>query len=439
MNTNNRLKVGTITLFIIMFIFIAFTNSQAAAVSKTTTPKTTTPTTTTSGTNTYYIDYVRGSDANSGKSSTTPWKLCPGMKGFVGKYTHQAGDTFIFKSSVTWPSSVLPLTIRYSGSSGKIDTYKGDSTTMPPVFDGGGAVNNLIFASKKSYFNIEGIKMINAGLPNIANKKYGFQIEHCMDFKISKCTLKPETWLGIYIRASSGTYSNINILDNDISGAAMGIVVATSAANTIIDNVVIAGNKIHDFTSQIGGGIHGDGIHLWGSPNSDITQYISNLKIYNNSFYGSFARSFGTKGGMTAFIYFEGATQGAEIYNNTMSYTDKPTKENIFEAMITLSGITGRGGSHNVHDNTATGTNPGMSAGIRLVAAPNCTINKNIFSGMKYVYNIDTTSITGAKINHNTANYADQYDKVGIWGGAFKTWPKWQALGNDINGTNQKP
>jgi hypothetical protein len=49
---------------------------------------------------TYYIDYSAGSDVNNGTSKTTPWQHAPGMTGFSGRYTHQAGDHFIFKGGV---------------------------------------------------------------------------------------------------------------------------------------------------------------------------------------------------------------------------------------------------------------------------------------------------------------------------------------------------
>ena len=54
---------------------------------------------------TYYIDFVGGLNTNSGLSKTAAWKHAPAMAGFNGSYTHHAGDRFIFKGGVTWPSS----------------------------------------------------------------------------------------------------------------------------------------------------------------------------------------------------------------------------------------------------------------------------------------------------------------------------------------------
>ena len=92
---------------------------------------------------THYVDFVDGSDAYAGTSKAAPWKLAPGMKGFAGRYTHKAGDQFIFKGGVTWPKSVLPLKILYSGAPGAVDVYGGEDLTWyagefwsQPVFDG---------------------------------------------------------------------------------------------------------------------------------------------------------------------------------------------------------------------------------------------------------------------------------------------------------------
>lgn len=60
---------------------------------------------------TYYIDFNGGNDLNNGTSHTSPWKRAPGMNGFVGSCSHQAGDHFIFKGSVTWQASAFQFLI----------------------------------------------------------------------------------------------------------------------------------------------------------------------------------------------------------------------------------------------------------------------------------------------------------------------------------------
>src|SRR5674536_23253 len=62
---------------------------------------------------TYYIDYNAANDSANGTTTSTPWKRSPGMVGFTGRYSHSAGDIFVFKGGVTWPAAVLPSTIKY--------------------------------------------------------------------------------------------------------------------------------------------------------------------------------------------------------------------------------------------------------------------------------------------------------------------------------------
>ena len=75
---------------------------------------------------TYYIDYTAGNDSNNGTSTATAWKTHPYMNGSgVSGYVHSAGDVFVFKGGVTWPYSVFPMTLAYSGTNGNKDVYMG--------------------------------------------------------------------------------------------------------------------------------------------------------------------------------------------------------------------------------------------------------------------------------------------------------------------------
>jgi len=93
---------------------------------------------------TYYINYQNGSDSNTGRSASTPWKRCPGMVGFTGSYAHSNGDIFVFKGGVTWPtpSSSGLLIMGYSGGVGSEDKYVGGQRcgqTGSPSCNGGAA------------------------------------------------------------------------------------------------------------------------------------------------------------------------------------------------------------------------------------------------------------------------------------------------------------
>ena len=393
---------------------------------------------------TYYVDYVGGSDANPG-TKTAPWRLAPGMTNFAGQYSHSAGDKFIFKGGVTWPSSALPLTINYSGTSGAPDQYTTDHTWYSgtawsqPTLNGSGSISNAVIAASKSYFVVNDLAVINVGAAQTSNSKKALQFGECSDFTISNTTVKSECWLGIYVYQSlSGTRGRIVIRDCDISKTGMGVVFATAGANAVIDNVEISNNKIHDFSSQVGGGVHGDGIHIWGQV-GDNSQTISNLKIFNNQFYGDFHRSYGTSGGMTGLIFIENAVEGALIYNNTGSYIPNGTAQ--FSGMIVISGNATRGGRHQIYNNAFVGSTPGMSSAIQIGSgtsypAPGCIVKNNILTGMQYGITFDVGSTSGAVCDYNLINATSN---PGAWGGSFKTWSAWQTQGLDQHGLNVNP
>jgi hypothetical protein len=73
---------------------------------------------------TYFIDYSSGADSNNGTSTSTPWKHHPYMNGWTGSYSHSAGDVFVFKRGVTWPSASLGMVITAGGTSGNPDIYE---------------------------------------------------------------------------------------------------------------------------------------------------------------------------------------------------------------------------------------------------------------------------------------------------------------------------
>jgi hypothetical protein len=98
---------------------------------------------------TFYIDYSSGSNGNPGTQSA-PWKTHPYMQtaasctgsGNAPSYTHQAGDKFIFKGGVTWPSACFIMIIPAGGSSASNpDVYTTDQTWFNggsfsrPIFD----------------------------------------------------------------------------------------------------------------------------------------------------------------------------------------------------------------------------------------------------------------------------------------------------------------
>jgi hypothetical protein len=395
--------------------------------------------------NTYFIDYANGSDNNSGTSKSSPWKLAPGMTGFSGTYAHSPGDKLIFRGGVTWPSSVLPLNIQNSGALGNVDTYTADSTWFSgsswskPALDGAQSGITLLHLISVSNVIVSNLKLQNVGLPNTSDKFKAFRVSDSQNIDIGYNTIDCSCWIGIiYGTGVVGSMQNISIHDNDVSNAGMAIVVSTGAPGSVLNNVLIHDNIIHDLSSKIGDWVHGDGIHVWGG--TDDTQYVANLKIYNNLFYGFFGRSFSTTAGMTAYIYIEDATTGAMIYNNVASYSDAP-RSGIFGALIMTNGHTTRGGGHLIANNTLRGTDPGPFAAIMLFNSPNSTVENNVLSGTQEAYDmIEKLSTQGTTVDYNDAATTDPTSLIGEWpDGTHFGWMAWKAAGRDVHGIIEDP
>jgi hypothetical protein len=382
---------------------------------------------------TYYIDYQNGSDLNSGILKTSAWKLCPGMRGYSGNYSHSPGDKFVFKGGAVWPSTAFPLEVTYSGSAGLVDEYTVDASWYSgtswarPVFDAAG----------KSYFKIDNIEIRNVNYPNVQNGYKAIQLETCDNIEISYLRLRPYAWIGLYIYTTSPK-SNYKIHHNDISDCAMGMVIATSEANATIDNVEIYNNDFHDFNSMLVGSSHGDGIHTWTSPGADSSQYISNMKIYNNKFYGNWTPQ-PPSTGTTGFIYLEDGNKSAMIYNNVMYYDGVPTTQNWFQAPITIAGnsSTAGNGQHKIYNNTIRGTDPGMSACLYVISSDYVDVKNNIFSGCKYAYDFEIGT-SNSSVDYNDV-YSNDTDYVGKWNGALRSWVAWRSVGHDAHSIRANP
>ena len=277
---------------------------------------------------TRFIDWADGNDASDGSSKTSAWKRAPGMNGFSGTYNHQAGDRFVFKGGVTWPAAALPLVIVGSGAQGNPHIYATDhgwftgESWSQPAFDGGGSGAQLIVANAKHFVTIDDLALKNMDLPG-AKTGYAIHFENCTHLTLTNNRLQPYCWRGIYVVGYGGTnQSDIIIRNNDISDTAVPISIATASnggLTTVIDNVEISGNKIHDLASMLVNTIHGDGIQIWSTP-SPGTMPSVNASIFNNTFFGSVA---GTgSGAMTAWIYLAGGN-GHKLRRRFMAPLDR--------------------------------------------------------------------------------------------------------------------
>jgi len=158
------MKGPLVRLGLLVFLFLRFSGSVCAA--------------------TYYIDCAAGSDANSGTSTSTPWKHVPymytsrtGASIFTGSYTHSAGDRFIFKGGVTCGATSLgfgSIFMQAGGSSSATDYYGVDKTWFTgaswtqPIIDMQTTMTDW-YGNGQNYFTIDNLEFTGfywTGNPN---------------------------------------------------------------------------------------------------------------------------------------------------------------------------------------------------------------------------------------------------------------------------------
>jgi hypothetical protein len=394
---------------------------------------------------TYYVDFASGADTNAGTSTTAPWKHAPGMTGCSGACNSTSlagGDLVTFKGGVTWTAS-FPWTIA-GGGAGATITYTTDhawfsgSSFSQPTFDDQAAHpggTGMLNATNVGHLTINDLKFVNCGASQVANS------DKCLvfdggphDLSITNSTFACECWITIYLPiTSTGTFSNFTVTGNDFSHTSGAIWMATEQANTQVTNVTYDSNTFHDFSSQIGGGTHGDGAWHWFTvPQGDSTQFLETMQFCNNKFYGDFHQSFGGSGGMTAFFYTEGGAKNLTLCNNDMSFTSAIPGN--FDGLIVLSGSNTSAGTAAIYNNSLAniGANA-MSGGINVRGSfVNVTVRNNIASGMQYCVDVeDTGSQTGFVSDYNLFNCSS--GSVGHWGTPIQTYAQWRALGHDTH------
>ncbi|MBN1127959.1 MAG: right-handed parallel beta-helix repeat-containing protein [Chitinispirillaceae bacterium] len=388
---------------------------------------------------TWYIDYEDGSDKNGGMAKKAAWKRCPGMTGFTGAYRHEAGDRFVFKGGCAWPSAVLPLVIKNSGADGAADVYTSDHTWYrgpswtQPVFSGQHSRTPLLIAEGKSYFIVKDLGFIDFGRAGIWNGGKAIDINACSHYAITRCTIAPQAWIGLYLHSYSGaTEENILIDQNDISASGQAIVIAVEAPNTRMHRVTVNNNAIHDLSSQIVGETHGDGIHTWNAVQDDRTQYISDLVISDNRFYGDFSCGDGGKASMTSLIYLTDPGKRARISGNvlTCSATSR------FASLIWVRYFD----SVSIVNNTLVMDSALGAIGIMVGqgdAGKRVVVKNNIIAGAKYCYYIYGDACSTTSIDNN--NCVTTGSTTGFWTLVGKTWSEWREAGNDRNGISADP
>ena len=385
----------------------------------------------------YYIDYGAADDSANGTTTLTPWKRAPGMTGFTGTYSHAVGDTFYFKLGVTWASACFPWTVANSGSAGNVDTYTtiaGWGTVGQPIFDANHTepAGGMLIASSKSYLTFNNLHFTSYATTGVAEAKKAIDFLNCQQITFNANTFDCYCWITLYAHFdSAGTYSNWTITNNTVSHTTSLCWFASAATGITRAGLTMTGNTAFDFSSQIGGGIHGDGfLHTFTVPAADATQPLTGLVFANNYAYGDFRNSFAGGGAMTAFFFTEDNVTGY-VYNNV--FVPSPVQASMFDGFMVLGTASNGGSSASLQLYNNTLVNPGTSsasAGIHIVDKGTFILKNNLVTGLGYaVYNEVTTGTYTYDYNLFVSGTGNL-----VYGASFQSYATWQGAGRDTNG-----
>lgn len=347
---------------------------------------------------TYYVDFVGGSDSNSGTSTSTPWKRVKGMTGVTSAAaaaTLAGGDTIIFKGGVTWTNS-WPWSL--IGGSASAVTYTTDHTWFSggswskPVFDQqeagtNYATNAMISTLGVGWFTINDLKFYRCGVLGAVTNAVCLYFIDSHHVTLTNNLFDSRTWLSVFFNFSSaGTRSNFTVTGNEFTNTTSAVWFASSTSNAVEQNFTYTYNTIHDFGSMMGGGAHGDGfLHFFVNPYADATQYLDGFTFCNNRAYGDFTRHIpGSDQGSTGMIYQEGGIKNGLICNNDFSwfpYQNPTGAPGLFEAIINLRdrASTANGVMRVINNTVGGGPGTGTGAAMLVQQTGDVIAKNNIF------------------------------------------------------------
>ena len=415
---------------------------------------------------TYYVDFATGNNANNGTSTSTPWQHEPGdvnATGVSDGTTLSAGDTVKFKGGVVYLGGVI---CNRSGSFGSPITYDGnyagDWGTGKAIIDREYLINGVGIAASgaRGHLVIKNFEIRNVGgwaddATNALSAAAGTYtnttpaVGTAIDFStvsghtniyvsdiyahrlggwrntagwtaatvsggaiffknsglitITNCEMtKMQVALGLY--SQSGNYTtDILIVSNNIHNyITWGMDLAQQTDFSVIQNVNIRGNRIHDYAEFVSGnwaGVgewpHTDGIFV---RNAGLRGAWTNLNIFHNQFYcdGN------TGNGGTACIF---VSQGpsCNIYSNLFNVDSQTRFIGVeYPNLATNSQVV------NITNNTFIGNPPMISlAGETNSAYRRVVIRNNIFrklSGQSQngiLLNLQATNVDPYEMDNN--------------------------------------
>ncbi len=274
---------------------------------------------------TYYVSDSIGNDANTGTSTSSPWKTLSK----VNSRTFQPGDTVLFKRGDTWIKQQLK--INSNGKAGQPITFAAYGTGDRPIFDGSYDQTAFygVYVTGRSWLAFEDLYLYRH------NK--GFWIYGSNNVTVSNFHVSHTSGECIRIKHNSSqvTVDNTEIHNCGVTINGEGIYVGTDPAQaggvpdrttyvTVKNNHIyntrdeavelkagtsdctVINNRFHDITVRYNGAMHAG---LWSDPVINPNHTIASNVIYN--IYGD--------GGYGIIV----ASGGIKIYNNIIYNTSQ--------------------------------------------------------------------------------------------------------------------
>lgn len=213
----------------------------------------------------FYVDNTNGNDSNDGLTTSTPWKTLSKVSGT----TFYNGDTINLKCGEVWNESLTlngqgtlysPITVQSYGTGNKPKIRSNAGTVVGGTNNGGWTIKGLAIECTST-------DTINIGVQNT-----GVQFTY----------------------DGTGTYANVNILDNEIFGTggidrntqAVRIITLSNndAQGRVLDNITVNNNLIHDIGWL---GIATTGWNMNAGRDLLSRQLYGNVNVQRNTIYNT--------------------------------------------------------------------------------------------------------------------------------------------------------
>jgi hypothetical protein len=232
--------------------------------------------------------------------------------------------------------------------------------------------------------------------------------------------------------------SNVTISNNTVSDMDWGIFVGGGDSSDTMNNVVINGNKISNWTNwqYPASQYHQDGVMLYnvGNPSAGLT-----ATLHDNYIYGAFSNG----GSPTGLIYCADFTS-CTIFNNLLVNTGTTS---AFHSPLWLGQSENHGKNMSVYNNTMVNTNGSAGACVTLQITGTAVFENNICTGYTTAFASYLTSmaalqntISSSIRNVWPSSMGSSAISCNVGGsGLFATFATWQGDGFDANSSTTNP